>query len=1005
MLVIVFWTVAASIMVVYHYIESKKLMETLARDHAADSIEKDVEYRYWAVQHSSLYVPITEKTPPNPYLSHIKERDITTPSGRRLTLMNPAYMTRQVQDIARERTGIQRHITSNRPIRPENRPDAWEEKALREIESGKLKDYSEIVLIDGARNFRLMVPLTVERPCLSCHASQGYKLGDMRGGISASVPMAMYETSQHNHMLSEIRNFVPLWALGIAGIILSAPLVHKRINETLAWESKLATSEERYRNIVDTAMEGIVVINKQDIITFTNSRMAEMLGYAQDEMPGKSIFAFISDDDREDHKYQLTLRRQGIATQYERRFLRNDGVVIWTRASASPLLDEQGRYQGAFGMFTDVSENKRSESIHAETTRRLHLATSAAKLGVWDWNVRDNVMVWDGRMFELYGLGRDKFTNSVTIWENSLHPDDRTRAIAESDAAIRGERELDTEFRVLHPDGSVRHIKADAITMRDNDGKALRMIGLNQDITERRLAEVALRENEKRYRELFDSINNCVAVYEAVDCGRDFIVKDINKAAEKLEHVMREDVLGKKVTELFPDIVDSGLMDVFLRVWRSGLSEHQQLSSVSNDHIAQWRKNYVYRLPTGEVVVIYEDITHQMLAEEERKQLESQLLQAQKIESVGRLAGGIAHDINNMITPILGYAEILEQKIPSGDSRRDDLAEISGAAIRVRDMTRQLLAFARKQTLEMSQLDLNEVVSGIIRVLRMTIHENIAIDVRLAPTVRSVMGDKSQFEQVIMNLVVNAQDAMPSGGTFTLATQDVVVDGTYAASQPGMAPGNYVRLIAIDTGTGMDTEIKSKIFDPFFTTKEVGRGTGLGLATVYGIVKQHGGYIEVKSEPGMGSEFIVSFPVNEAPAETAAKSAHEQQSQRGTEMVLIVEDQEQVLRLVSMMLTNSGYRVLIAQSGREALRIAESFTGDIHLVISDVIMPDMNGKVLFERLREVRQNLQIIYMSGYPADVIGLQGVLHSGINFIRKPFSIHELTSAIRKVLDRRGT
>jgi two-component system cell cycle sensor histidine kinase/response regulator CckA len=367
---------------------------------------------------------------------------------------------------------------------------------------------------------------------------------------------------------------------------------------------------------------------------------------------------------------------------------------------------------------------------------------------------------------------------------------------------------------------------------------------------------------------------------------------------------------------------------------------------------------------------------------------------------VGRLAGGIAHDINNMLMPILGYTEMLADKIPAGDDRREDLAEIASAATRVKEMTQRLLAFARKQTLDMAQLDLNAVVSGFSRMLRMTLRENIAIKMQLASAAGFIVGDRGQLEQVILNLAVNAQDAMPGEGTFTLTTGDAVIDSTYAASRPGLSPGAYVQLTAGDTGTGMNAETLSKIFDPFFTTKESGKGTGLGLAMVYGITKQHGGYIEVKSEQGGGTEFTILLPASHASAEDADVSPMARE-QKGTETILVVEDQEQVLRLVSLMLGERGYRVLTALSGREALEKAGSFAGEIHLLATDVIMPQMNGKELYERLRAVRSGIKVLYLSGYSADVISSQGVLDSGVNFLRKPFSVHELTAKVRQVLD----
>jgi two-component system cell cycle sensor histidine kinase/response regulator CckA len=297
----------------------------------------------------------------------------------------------------------------------------------------------------------------------------------------------------------------------------------------------------------------------------------------------------------------------------------------------------------------------------------------------------------------------------------------------------------------------------------------------------------------------------------------------------------------------------------------------------------------------------------------------------------------------------------------------------------------------------------NTVISRFGKMLRRTLRENILVKLSLAPSIRTVLADERQLEQVILNLAVNAQDAMPEGGVLMISTKDVVLDASFAASRPGSSPGKYLLIRVADTGMGMDGEILARLFEPFFTTKESDRGTGLGLAMVYGIIKQHKGYVDVQSEPRQGATFSLYLPVTEDAVESETTTEHAG-LQRGAETVLVVEDQEQVLRLASLMLRESGYHVLTALSGREALRIAASFAEEIHLVVSDVIMPDMNGKELFEHLSAARPGLRILYMSGYPADVIGSQGLLESGVNFLRKPFSVRGLTSKVRHVLDSRA-
>jgi signal transduction histidine kinase/ActR/RegA family two-component response regulator len=401
------------------------------------------------------------------------------------------------------------------------------------------------------------------------------------------------------------------------------------------------------------------------------------------------------------------------------------------------------------------------------------------------------------------------------------------------------------------------------------------------------------------------------------------------------------------------------------------------------------------------IISITRDITEQIQSRIRQKQLEDQLHQAQRLESVGRLAGGVAHDLNNLLSPILGYGEMLQEDIAPNDHRREAVDQILQAAIRARDVIRQLLSFSRKQTMVIKLAGLNQVVAGFAKLLRRTIREDIEIQTLLAEDVPSVRLDVGQIEQVIMNLAVNAQDAMPAGGVLTIRTGSGVLDQRFCANHPGSRPGTYAMLTVSDTGCGMDDETSQHIFEPFFSTKGE-HGTGLGLASVYGIVKQHDGYIWVESEPGKGTTFKICLPAsvgsdqgNEAPAEKTA-------GLHGTETVLIAEDNDQILILGHNLLSRLGYTVLVAENGREALEVLDKQDGRVHLLLTDVVMPDMNGKKLFERASAKYPTIKVLYMSGYSGTVLSQRGVLEGGVQVIQKPFSIRDLATKVREVLDK---
>jgi PAS domain S-box-containing protein len=398
------------------------------------------------------------------------------------------------------------------------------------------------------------------------------------------------------------------------------------------------------------------------------------------------------------------------------------------------------------------------------------------------------------------------------------------------------------------------------------------------------------------------------------------------------------------------------------------------------------------------------DITARRQAEEQQKTLEALLAQSQKIESVGRLAGGVAHDLNNMLTPILGHCELMADDLEPDDPQQFGLLEIRRAAERSRDLVRQLLAFARKQTLEMKSLDLNTVVQDFEMMLRRTLHENIAIEYDLAADLPAIRGDAVQLQQILLNLSVNGQDAMPDGGRLSIGTSARRFDST-ATAPADLAPGAYVVLTVRDTGVGMDQATLERVFEPFFTTKDFGRGTGLGLSTVYGIVQQHGGQIHVDSSVGRGTTFTVFFAARSEPAPAGVSASLPASSEPASETILLVEDQAQVRDLCLRVLSRGGYAVLAAADAAEAHEVCGHHPGPIHLLLTDVVLPDVNGRALYEQLARLRPTLRVIYMSGYTTDVISSHGVLDEGLSYLQKPFDGEGLKAKVREVLDAEET
>jgi len=538
----------------------------------------------------------------------------------------------------------------------------------------------------------------------------------------------------------------------------------------------------------------------------------------------------------------------------------------------------------------------------------------------------------------------------------------------------------------------------------EEDKKVLRAIAKAIAVEEeRKRATEALRESNETLRALVEASPLAIVTF---DPGGNILMW--NSAAERMFGWRAEEVLGKphpivpedkrEEFRAFRDIALKGEAFTGVEVRR-----RRKDGSPIDISISTAPLRGADGAITG-IMSILTDITERKRTEEALRQSEEQFLQAQKMEAVGRLAGGIAHDFNNLLTAITGYSELLLGRIGERDPMRKEIEEIRRAGVRAASLTRQLLAFSRRQVLQVKVLDLNAVVSGLESMLRRLIGEEVELLTVPGDGLGRVKADPGQIEQVIMNLVVNARDAMPRGGRITLRTANVNVDKAEASRPEDMTAGSYVMMAIDDTGSGMDDKVKFHLFEPFFTTKE--EGTGLGLATVYGIVRQSGGHIRVHSEPGRGATFEVYLPRVEgllpAPAETSGRSGT---ASEGRETVLVVEDEEMVRELVCEVLRGNGYTVLEAQDGEEALRISGRHGGPIHLLVTDMVMPRMRGNDLAERLAPMRPEMKMLYMSGYTDGPVFSKGENGKGRAFMQKPFGPGVLTSKVREVLDSRPT
>ncbi len=664
-------------------------------------------------------------------------------------------------------------------------------------------------------------------------------------------------------------------------------------------------------------------------------------------------------------------------------------------ARMHPTRDEKGRVTRLLGTVQDITERKRSDELKRASELRYRRLFEAARDGILILDADSGTIV-DVNPFltALTGLAKKDFLGKH-LWEVGAFKDiDASKA--RFDELLANKYVRYDDIPLMSRDGRMIDVEfvSNTYSVDHHD-----VIQCNiRDISERKRIQGDVIKAAREWQQTFDSITDVIWILD----DNNHILRS-NKVAEGFFDRPIVDLIGKNCWETVLGSADA--MPEHLS-FPSKKSLKRETSIVRRGE--QWLEITVTPLLRGDgryegALFILSDITERKRIEEDHERLAEQLRASQKLEAIGSLAGGIAHDFNNLLTVILSYSRFVINAMPDGDPMKEDLLEVKNAADRATALTRQLLAFSRKQILQVSLLNLNEVVAGIDKMLKRVLGEDIELNESLGPDLGMTLVDPSQVEQVLMNLVVNARDSMLEGGKLTIETRNAVLDDDYASTHSGVKPGQYVQLSISDTGCGMDEQTKARIFEPFFTTKGLGKGTGLGLSTVYGIVKQSGGNIWVYSELGKGTTFKVYLP-RESGTATAEVSVSTTGSRimSGTETILVVEDEEALRKIAIRTLEAVGYTVLVASDGEDALRISAQYSNNIHLLLTDVVMPRMGGRLLVQGLMKKRPEIKVIFMSGYTDDAIVKHGVLDVGTNFLGKPFSAEDLQNKVREVLDQ---
>ena len=751
----------------------------------------------------------------------------------------------------------------------------------------------------------------------------------------------------------------------------------------------LYESENRFRELADSAPVMIWVTDDHGNVEFANKTYLKYFEVALEGVAGQRWKDLVHPDDYESYSQQFlaaSIARRSFRS--EARGRRGDGEWRWFDCWAVPRTAEPGGAAGMVGCTVDITERKRAE----ERIRELAAIVESSDDAIFGVTMDGTITRWNKGAEKIYGYTEaEVIGQSISILIPSDDRDEVPRTLGRLE---RGEVIIRESLR-RRKDGQEIYVSLTISPIRNPAGQIIGASTVARDVTEQKRVERELRESEERFRELTENINE---VFWLADTDLQSTIY-ASPAYEIIWGRSCESLRSKPHAWLDAIHPEDRFGVIEARKARTDVVCELEYRIVRPDSTVRWIRDRAFPVhdAAGRVIRmagVAEDVT-------ERRQLEMQLRQAQKMEAIGQLAAGMAHDFNNLLSVISGHSELLAMLVPSEDRWRDSIAEIRRATELGSAAIRQLLAFSCQQILEPKVLDLNAVVTEAEKMLRLLIGEDVHLATLLQPRVIPVRADLGQLNQVILNLAVNSRDAMPQGGILTLETREVDLVVADAKARPEVSPGRYVLLTVTDTGCGMTPEMQARIFEPFFTNKAEGHGTGLGLSVVLGIVRQSGGHIDVESTPDVGTKFKIYLPAVQGPAEEPAQSARSELVEGG-ETVLLVEDEKHVRKITTLLLETLGYRVLEAESGQEALRLFEASREKIDLLMTDVVMPDLNGREVAEALRARSPGLKVLFQSGYIDDTVVRWGILHAEVDFLKKPFTLDVLARKLREMLDR---
>jgi PAS domain S-box-containing protein len=768
------------------------------------------------------------------------------------------------------------------------------------------------------------------------------------------------------------------------------------VTEQHRLEQSLRESEELYRQFIQSVKDyAIFMLDADGCVVNWNEGAARIKGYKAEEIIGCHIARFYTAEDIQAKIPQraLQLAMENGRDEGEGWRLRKDGSRFWANVVITANRDPNGQLRGFSKITRDTTERMRANEALSVAERKYRQIFEEAIVGIFQSTPDGKLLNVNPAMARMFGYkSPGQMMASVADIGTQLYVDPTRR---DEFKRLLQERDVVQHFdcQTYRRDGKKIWISVNARVVRV-DGAAVRYDGTFEDINERKLLEVQLGEAEQKYRSIVD--NAIFGVFQSSPEGRYITVNPA--MAQMLGYESPEDLMTGVADisqQLYVDPHRRDELQVLME--KEGLVQHFEFRAYRKNGSKMWLSASIRAIRRDGVIAYYEGINEDIT---EYKLMEDQLRQAQKMEAVGRLAGGVAHDFNNALAVITGYSDLLQLHLSPSDPLRQHAVEVGKAGRRASALTRQLLGFSRKQVINPVILDLNSATAEMEQMLRRLIGEDIQVIFKRGPNLGRVKLDPGQVEQILMNLAVNARDAMPTGGELWLETANVELNEAFAQQNLYVTPGSYVMLSVTDTGCGIDEKTQHHIFEPFFTTKEPGKGTGLGLSTVYGIVKQNGGNLHVYSEVGKGATFTIYFPLVQESSEASPMVQRESSSLTGSENILLVEDEDALRKLARTCLEDAGYKVIEATGAAEARKIAVKNPVKIDLLVTDVVMPGGSGPELASLLKHLNPELKVLFMSGYTGDLLAQHGVLNPGTLLLEKPFTIDTLMSSVREAL-----